>query len=124
MNHLNYNTYIKQIDTENSIEFECEESDMSDYSDYSDTTNTIVYEDHNVSLLAANHIDTIHTNYLENTFVDVELDEHRDDDPMDDDPMDDDTIEEDGPISLKEKLRDIHNRQKNIICTTLKCAIL
>tara|TARA_B110000908_G_C9938692_1_gene307241 strand:- start:38 stop:397 length:360 start_codon:yes stop_codon:yes gene_type:complete len=119
MNHLNYNTYIKQIDTENSIEFECEESDMSDYSDYSDTTNTIVYEDHNVSLLAANHIDTTHTNYLENTFVDVELDEHRDDDPMDDD-----TIEEDGPISLKEKLRDIHNRQKNIICTTLKCAIL
>ena len=122
MNHLNYNTYIKQIDTGNTITFECEESDMSDYSDYSDysdTSNTIVYEDHNVSLLATNHIDTTQTNYLENTFVDIELYEH-----MDDDHMEDDTIEEDGPIPFKEKLRDIHTRQKNIICATLKCTIL
>ena len=140
MNRLNYNTYIKHInskDTDNTIEFECEESDLSDYSDYSDysdTNNIIVYEQDNVSLLAANYIDNAQTNHLEKTFVDIDLetnnvdghrdDEHRDDEHRDDEHMNDDIIEEDFPIPLKERLRNIHNRQKNIICTTLKCAIL
>lgn len=113
MNRLNYNTYIKHInskDTDNTIEFECEESDLSDYSDYSDTNNIIVYEQDNVSLLAANCV--------ENTFIDVDLDAQLDDEHMDNGMIGD------VPIPLKEKIRNIHNRQKNIICNTFKCVIL
>ena len=118
MNHLNYNKYIKHINanhTENTIEFECEESDLSDYSDYSDTNNIIIYEQDNVSLLAANCV--------ENTFIDVDLDTHTVDTQLDDEHMDNGMIG-DVPIPLKEKIRNIHNRQKNIICNTFKCVIL
>ena len=118
MNRLNYNTYIKHInskDTDNTIEFECEESDLSDYSDYSDTNNIIVYEQDNVSLLAANCV--------ENTFIDVDLDTHTVDTQLDDEHMDNGMIG-DVPIPLKENIRNIHNRQKNIICNTFKCVIL
>ena len=121
MNRLNYNTYIKHInskDTDNTIEFECEESDLSDYSDYSDysdTNNIIVYEQDNVSLLVANCV--------ENTFIDVDLDTHTVDTQLDDEHMDNGMIG-DVPIPLKEKIRNIHNRQKNIICNTFKCVIL
>ena len=121
MNRLNYNTYIKHInskDTDNTIEFECEESDLSDYSDYSDysdTNNIIVYEQDNVSLLAANCV--------ENTFIDVNLDTNKIDTQLDDEHMDNGMIG-DVPIPLKEKIRNIHNRQKHIICSSLKCVIL
>jgi hypothetical protein len=119
MNHLNYNKYIKQIDTENTIEFECEESDLSDYSDYSDT-NVIVYEQDNVSLLALNYVDQTHTDYLEKTFVDIELETNT----LSEQDNVQENIEEDTPIPFKEKIRHIHNRQKNIICSALKCTIL
>jgi hypothetical protein len=119
MNRLNYNTYIKHINKENTIEFECEESDLSDYSDYSDT-NVIVYEQDNVSLLALNYVDQTHTDYLEKTFVDIELETNT----LYEQDNTDGTIEEDAPIPFKEKIRNIHNRQKNIICSSLKCVIL
>ena len=119
MNRLNYNTYIKHINKENTIEFECEESDLSDYSDYSDT-NVIVYEQDNVSLLALNYVDQTHTDYLEKTFVDIELETNT----LYEQDNTDGTIEEDAPIPFKEKIRNIHNRQKDIICNTFKCVIL
>jgi hypothetical protein len=127
MNHLNYNKYIKQINKENTIEFECEESDLSDYSDYSDysdTTDTVVYEDYNVSLLATNHVDHTQAVFSEPTFVDINLDVNLYTNTLTEQDNVQDNIEEDTPIPFKEKIRHIHNRQKNIICSALKCTIL
>ena len=110
MNNLNYNKFIQHVHSTH----ETDESDESCELDYSN--DNVIYEEDNVSLLNTSYINLYNT-YLDDTFVDVDLQLEID---IDNTPND-----KNSQIpTLKEKIINIHNRQKNILCHTLKCTIL
>lgn len=115
MNNLNYNKFIQHVHSTSGLN----ESDESGESDYSN--DTVIYEEDTTSLLNTSYNNLYNTylkDDLEGDFVDVDL-------QLEIDTTEHVHVNKDSPVpTLKDRIINIHNRQKNIICNSLKCIIL